>query len=64
MSNSKTMKSLYKKLQPKKKVKRKLPKGMTLADHCRSIGMIKSKAKSEAARKNGKMGGRPKKVIT
>ena len=35
----------------------------TLREHCRRIGMIRSAAKSKAARENGKLGGRPRKAM-
>lgn len=55
------MKSIFKKVKPKKITKRTLQEGTTLADHCRKIGLIKSKNKAAASRANGKLGGRPKK---
>ena len=57
----KYMKTIYKGLKPKKKVKQKLSHGMTLADHCREIGKIKTAKKAKASRENGKLGGRPRK---
>ena len=55
------LKKLLSKIQPKKKKKRKLQDGFTLADHCREIGSIKTKKKAAASRENGKLGGRPRK---
>lgn len=56
------MKSIFKKIKPTKKIKVNLSEGMTMQEHLSRIGKIKSKKKAEAARANGKLGGRPKKA--
>lgn len=38
-------------------------KGKKLASHMRKLGQSRSKKKAESSRANGKLGGRPRKVI-